>query len=98
MLKEIGWTHEFEHVTEEGFSLDLAVAESKEAVEVDGPFHFVRDVSSGEFVVNGATHFKRRLLRKLGWTVASVAFFEWNNKTRAEREKLLMDKTTCSEV
>jgi len=97
MLREMGWSHEFEHVTSEGFSLDLAVPESKEAVEVDGPFHFLRDVSSGEFVINGATQFKKRLLRKLGWKVASVAFFEWNKKTRKERETLLM-KNVRSEV
>ena len=45
MLTEMGWTHEFEHVTLEGISLDL---ERKGAIEVDGPPHYLQDVATGE--------------------------------------------------
>ena len=90
LLRELGWNHEFEHVTEEGISLDLADPETKRAIEVDGPFHYLKDVSSpGDYVVNGSTRFKSRLLRALGWQVTHVSFFEWDNKSRAERRQLL---------
>ena len=45
--------HTFEHVTAEGFSLDLALPKSKLAVEVDGPSHYLKD--GGEYVADGAT-------------------------------------------
>jgi len=48
-MGQMGWVHTFEHETVEGFSLDLAqgsrrgraAPESKLAVEVDGPWHFL---------------------------------------------------------
>ena len=89
MLVEMGWHHEFEHVTPEGISLDLAEPEAKRAIEVDGPSHYLKDASTGDYVVNGSTRFKSRLLRALGWQVTHVSFFEWDNKSRAERRQLL---------
>ena len=91
MLTEIGWTHEFEHVTTEGISLDLADPEAKRAIEVDGPYHFLKDVASGDYVANGPTRFKSRLLRACGWRITHVPFFDWNDKTRSERRQLLND-------
>ena len=38
-LSRIGWTHEFEHVTADGLSLEMAQPGSKLAVEFDGPWH-----------------------------------------------------------
>ena len=89
MLTEMGWNHEFEHVTEEGISLDLADPEAKRAIEVDGPFHYLKDVSTGDYVVNGPTQFKSRLLRGLGWQITHVPFFDWDHKSRSERRELL---------
>ena len=74
------------------FSLDLAQPESKLAVEVDGPSHYLKDVSSGENVVNGATRFKMRQLRSVGWTVAHISFLEWDHKSESERRRLVAAK------
>ena len=89
MLTEMGWSHSFEHVTQEGISLDLADPEAKRAIEVDGPSHYLKDVKSGDYIVNGATKFKSRLLRALGWQITHVPFFDWNHKTRSERREVL---------
>ena len=89
MLVEMGWNHESEHFTEEGISLDLADPGLKRAIEVDGPSHYLKDASTDEYVVNGPTRFKSRLLRALGWQITHVPFFDWDHKTRAERRKLL---------
>ena len=91
MLTEMGWTHEFEHVTLEGISLDLADPERKRAIEVDGPYHYLKHVSTGEYVVNGATQFKSRLLRALGWQITHVPFYDWDMKSVPERRQLLKD-------
>ena len=49
--EKMGLIHTFEHETAEGFSLGLAQPESKLAVEVDGPPHYLKDVSTGENVL-----------------------------------------------
>ena len=92
MLRQMGWNHSFKHETAEGFSLDLAQPESKLAVEVDGPSHFLKNLPSEENVVNGATIFKTRQLRSFGWTVAHISFFDWDNKSESERRKLVIAK------
>ena len=92
MMEQMGWVHTFEHETAEGFSLDLAQPELKLAVEVDGPSHYLKDVSSGEDVVNGATRFKSQLLRGFGWTVAHMSHLDWRNKSTPERQQLVAAK------
>eukprot|EP00635_Sarcinochrysidales_sp_CCMP3193_P003525 CAMPEP_0118917538 /NCGR_PEP_ID=MMETSP1166-20130328/17387_1 /TAXON_ID=1104430 /ORGANISM="Chrysoreinhardia sp, Strain CCMP3193" /LENGTH=270 /DNA_ID=CAMNT_0006857727 /DNA_START=27 /DNA_END=839 /DNA_ORIENTATION=- len=92
MLERLGWSHTFEYETADGFSLDLAQPESKRAIEVDGPSHYLRDPSTGDSVVNGPTRFKSRLLYALGWRVSHVAFFEWDDKPESERLQLLTAK------
>ncbi|KAJ8601617.1 hypothetical protein CTAYLR_007255 [Chrysophaeum taylorii] len=90
-LRRVGWAHVFEHVTSEGLSLDMAQPETKQAVEVDGPTHFLkrtsreshqqRDLrghSPRRVAPKGAARFKARLLRRLGWDVVHVPFFEWD--------------------
>ena len=90
MFHEMGWVHTFEHVTAEGFSLDLAEPRSKLAVEVDGPSHYLKDGSA--YVFNGATRLKSRLLRSFGWTVAHVPFFDWDHRSESERRQLVAAK------
>ena len=92
MLTEMGWIHNFEYETAEGLSLDLADPETRKAIEVDGPSHYLRDVTSGEYVVNGPTQFKTRLLEAHGWKIAHIPFFEWNERSDAERRQLLVGK------
>jgi len=77
-LRQLGWAHEVEYVTDEGLLLDLAQPSSKYCVEVDGPFHYLRESGTGRLVQNGATSLKTRLLERLGWTVARVPFYEWS--------------------
>ena len=89
MLTQMGWNHEFEHETAEGISLDLANPETKSGIEVDGPSHYLKDVATGEDVVNGSTQFKSRLLRALGWQITRIPFFDWENKSGPERRQLL---------
>ena len=93
-LSRLGWTHDFEYITEEGLSLDMAQPASKHGVEVDGPSHYVRDSSqSGALVENGATRFKTRLLEGFGWTIIRVPFYEWDNlKSEAEQDKYLASR------
>ena len=92
MLEDMGWVHSFEHETDLGLSLDLAQPESRRAIEFDGPFHYLRDVANGDYVVNGPTRFKSRLLRALGWHLATVAFFEWDGLSESQRRRLLTEK------
>ena len=92
LMGQMGWVHSFEHETAEGFSIDLAQPESKLAVEVDGPWHYLKDLSSGESVVNGATRFKMRQLRSFGWTVAHISFLDWSHKSESERRQLVAAK------
>ena len=49
------------------------------------------ETASADFL-NGATQFKSRLLRALGWTVAHVPFFEWHERSNWERHRLLVTK------
>ena len=91
-MEQIGWVHTFEHETAEGFSLDLAEPKLKLAVEVDGPSHYLKELSSGRSVVNGATKFKTRLLRSFGWTVAHISFLDWDHKSDSERRQLVVAK------
>jgi len=92
MMEQIGWVHTFEHETAEGFSLDLAEPKLKLAVEVDGPSHYLKELSSGRSVVNGATRFKTRLLRSFGWTVAHISFFDWQGTSESEKRQLAAAK------
>ena len=64
----------------------------KLAVEVDGPSHYLKDLSSGEHVVNGATRFKMRQLRNFCWTVAHISFLDWDHKSELERRQLVAAK------
>ena len=66
------------HDTDEGLSLDVAQPDEKRAVEVDGPRHYLKDAEGRCVAENGSTRFKSRLLRRLGWDVVHVPFFEWD--------------------
>ena len=77
-LDRIGWAHDFEHTTTEGVSLDMARPDERQAVEVDGPWHYLKSAEGRCVIANGPTRFKSRLLRRLGWNVTHVPFFEWD--------------------
>eukprot|EP00850_Spirogloea_muscicola_P016153 SM000129S26140 [mRNA] locus=s129:281260:283715:+ [translate_table: standard] len=63
------------------YSLDLALPTHCIGVEVDGPSHFARD--TGDAL--GATVLKRRQLRRLGWRLVAIPFYEWE-ELRGEEE------------
>ena len=65
--------------------MDMARPSMKVAVEFDGPTHYLLGGATGMIQCNGATAFKRRLLRLLGWEVISIPYFEWN-EVRASKE------------
>jgi len=90
-LGQLGWTHEFEHVTEDGLSLDLAQSSSRLAIEVDGPSHYLRNPARGCWVENGATRLKSRLLRGLGWKVTRIPFFEWDSLTTETAKRTYLE-------
>ncbi|KAJ1463556.1 RAP domain-containing protein [Pelagophyceae sp. CCMP2097] len=94
-LARIGWAHEFEHVTAEGISLDMAQPASKFAVEFDGPTHYLVGASGDVSIraLDGKSKSKQRLLRKLGWHVVHVPYFEWMKlRSSAERDAYLRGK------
>ena len=92
MLTEIGWNHSVDYVTQDGLCPDLADPEAKTAIEVDGPFHYLQDVTTGECVINGSKQLKSRLLTGRGWHVIHVPFFEWEGMTIPQRRRLLTEK------
>ena len=103
-LSRLRWTHQVEHVTADGLSLDMAQPGSKLAVEFDGPWHYLVDVRSGLRSLTGASLFKRRLLRKLGWKVLHLPYFEWEELgSTSARDKYLtrrlaiFDRSRCIE-
>ena len=62
-----------EYVLAEGITCDIAFPESRIAVEVDGPSHFL--YGTEEFT--GKAQFKRRLLELLGWRCYTVTYMAW---------------------
>ena len=94
-LDRIGFAYEYEHVTDEGLSIDMANVESKIVIEVEGPSHFLKsstNAAAADMMIsppkyNGSTKFKERLLRKLGWKVVHVPYYEWDRFNLAGRDQ-----------
>jgi len=84
-LTRIGWVHDFEHATEEGFRLDMAQPSDLLAVEFDGPSHFLAQAGFERRILDGKSKFKSNLLTKLGWTVLRIPFFEWDSLNPEEQ-------------
>ena len=68
---ESPWTH----TAERG---DHRESHHKVAVEFDGPNHFTRSVGSNKPRALGHTVLKYRMLKRQGWTVVRVPFFEFD--------------------
>ena len=47
------------------------------AVEVDGPSHYLVDITTGEEAHNGSTRWKTEMLEALGWRLVRVGYREW---------------------
>jgi len=57
------------------------------AIEVDGPWHFVRHGNR----VDGPTQYRNRALAARGYTVISIPHWEWNRLSSQQRVHLLKD-------
>jgi len=100
LLKGLGWPHVEQHRTEDGFLLDLADPEAKCAVVVHtDAAPYVRRFERRDWSPSGLTNLRLRLLNKLGWRVATLAFFEWDTrqapKTTPQLIDVLVDKLTA---
>ena len=87
-LHRLGIRHELEYVTADGlFSIDLAIADRRIALEFDGPSHFTRNTLEPL----GHTRLRDRLLSAMGWHVVSIPFFEWDRLHRPEQMDAYME-------
>ena len=71
----MGIVHECEYlcpVSER--SIDIALSDRRVAIEVDGPWHFFTNARKR----NGTTQLRDRVLKRAGWTVVSVPFFDFD--------------------
>jgi hypothetical protein len=106
-LTEIGFVHDCEVVPDDKVTLpagaanmlaiDFANRESKLAVELDGPSHFLKHLAAPQseddwhrvdWTENGPTRAKRRYLQQLGWTVINLNYRDYQ---QAKRENGVQD-------
>jgi very-short-patch-repair endonuclease len=81
-----------------GYSVDMRLVGTRIVVEVDGPYHYLQG-RDGEFVVDGSTQFKARILKQLGWTVLQVPYFEWDTlKTPKDQDEYLSALLVSAEM
>ena len=84
----MGIEHVDEH-TISGMFVDIALVSERIVFEVNGPWHYCFKSRR----VLGSTLFKERMLRKLGWQVVSIAYFEWDPLTDQQaRQSYLRDR------
>ena len=99
---EVEFTEEF-IVSELGYSVDarlLLGTDRKVVLEVYGPSQcdfleacVIRDLAKPSGLrETGATFLKHRQLKRAGWTVVQVPYWEWNALTRAQQAPYLRDK------
>ena len=72
-------------------AIDLAVPPFSLAIEVDGPTHFLH-FEDGTREHNGATAYKHRLLRALGWRVVSIPYYEYQPLHSAQQSEYVRAK------
>ncbi len=99
---EVEFTEEF-IVSELGYSVDarlLLGTDRKVVLEVYGPSQcdfleacVIRDLAKPSGLrETGATFLKHRQLKRAGWTVVQVPFWQWDALTRAQQAPYLRDK------
>lgn len=69
------------------YPVDMALPLQKIVIEADGPTHFTCNTNKPL----GATALKRRLLRKLGWSLVVVPYYEWNIHGTTEEQYIYME-------
>ncbi|KAL3906516.1 MAG: hypothetical protein SGILL_009238, partial [Bacillariaceae sp.] len=90
---DASWSHQTET---DKYGFEVEDAKQLLAVEFDGPNHFTRvDAASGPPRALGQTVLKYRLLKKQGWTVVRVPYFEFDKIpfwASMERQRYLQRK------
>lgn len=94
-----GWAHACEVQLEGGLIvLDMACVRTRVAVEFDGPTHFLRDVASGDDVIDGSTISKSRVLAALGWRVHRVGYRQWAALSSSDETRRFCDELVRTEL
>jgi hypothetical protein len=97
-IRSRGFQVEEEHRCEtSGYSIDALVTlknEEQVAVEVDGPSHFVGRSKQP----TGPTLLKHRQLRRFGWRLETVPYWEWGRDKQLPHSlaQLLLSGTSAS--
>jgi hypothetical protein len=68
------------------YPVDMALPSKRIVIEADGPTHFTCNTRKPL----GATDLKRRLLKKLGWNLIVVPYYEWNTHATQEEQLAYM--------
>ena len=87
MLLQIGWTHD--HGVVDGLPNFVCQPERQRGLMITGRSSYIGET------LTGAGQFHLRLLRDLGWTVATVSFTEWDLRDHTD---LLMEKLETLDV
>jgi len=73
------------------FSIDIAAVTAAGvalAIEVDGPWHFVRPDNR----LNGPTQYRNRALAARGYTVISIPYWEWGRLNSQQRVQYVSER------
>ena len=88
-LDRLGIVYSKEFRTPDGHSLDAAIESTSVAIEVNGPSHYAEDERSPL----GHTWFKAKLLKRAGWELLTLPWWEWAQLTsNAAKDKYLRDR------
>jgi len=75
-----------EYAIDPSLIVDIAIVSEHLVIEVDGPSHFNQLGQELE-----TTLFKRRLLQKLGWTVISFPYTDWDKLKTEDQQKAYLE-------
>jgi len=77
-----------------GFLIDILVeiGGEKIAVEVNGPSHYFNVTSASSLRMTGNDLFKIRVLKKQGFKVLHIPYFDWQKLRTAEQKKSYLQK------
>jgi len=94
-LESMNWPHTTEAFVEDLFSVDFTLkgcSKPKVALEADGPTHFIKNTRQPM----GPSLLRRRLLRKLGWTVVNVPYWEWDYSGEKGQQAIYLVKAVVA--
>ena len=61
-------------------------------IEVDGPFHYLKNERGDARKIGGVYLLKDRLLKKQGYLVLHVPYFEWDPLKGVENKRKYLEK------